>query len=207
MRQLSFIAILLWAWLARADSFAATFELYLDAVQRSETEKKEALEDELMDSWAKLSPVDKKAMAGRYARVLFLAIEPRWKSFQELRLGSIKTLKTDMSLKVRAQQELQRDWVAIVALKDPEQSVASLVRIGQSYTELAAAFRAVPPPRGLTGEQLDLFKSELENQCPPLEEKAAESFRAALDLAKERGISTEATRLADEQLARFRKTR
>ncbi|MHB8873291.1 MAG: hypothetical protein ACYC8T_06360 [Myxococcaceae bacterium] len=205
MRALLPIAICLSTSLAHAGSYSATYELYLEAVESSDREKVQTLEGELLDSYASLPKEEKQKMAGRYAQVRFLALEPEWKSYQEIRITDVKALKNALVLKVKAQQELERAYVAVIALKIPEPAVASKVRIGQAYADLAKTLRDVPIPPGLSEEQAELFRAELENRCQPLDSRATEAFEGALAMAKEHGVSTWATRIAAEQLARYQK--
>ena len=72
------------------------------------------------------------------------------------------------------------------------------------YQDFARNFVESPDPPGLDFEQLDMYRSELENRAFPLEEKAIEAYEKALDKSYELGIYNEYTLAAQDALNKFK---
>jgi len=64
----------------------------------------------------------------------------------------------------------------VVAIGSPMWSTASFERIGEAYRNFNKGLLDAPTPRGLDAEQQDLYRSTLEGQALPLEDKATEAF-------------------------------
>jgi cellulose synthase operon protein C len=102
--------------------------------------------------------------------------------------------KKTLEQKRKAKEAVDAAYVDVVKLRSPEWAVASLFRNGEATADLVKSILAVPPPKGLTDEQAQLFKSKLEEQTLPLEEAAANYMALCLDKSAEFAVFNEWTR-------------
>lgn len=102
--------------------------------------------------------------------------------------------KKTLEQKRKAKDAVDGAYLEVVKLKSPDWAVASLFRSGEATADLVKSILAVPPPKGLTEEQSQLFKSKLEEQTLPLEEAAANYMVLCLDKSAEFAVFNEWTR-------------
>jgi tetratricopeptide (TPR) repeat protein len=102
--------------------------------------------------------------------------------------------KKTLEEKRKAKERVDAAYLEVVKLKSPEWAVASLFRSGEATADLVKSILAVPPPKGLSDEQSQLFKSKLEEQTLPLEEGAANFMTLCLDKSAEFAVFNEWTR-------------
>lgn len=102
--------------------------------------------------------------------------------------------KKTLEQKRKAKEAVDGAYLEVVKLKSAEWAVASLFRNGEATADLVGAILAVPPPKGLTDEQSNLFKSKLEEQTLPIEEAAANYMVLCLDKSAEFAVFNEWTR-------------
>ncbi|HWV39967.1 MAG TPA: tetratricopeptide repeat protein, partial [Vulgatibacter sp.] len=139
-----------------------------------------------------------------YAYSMFMLLEPKWKAYTAIKFDNVRTLKKALADKMKATPALEQDYTAVLATGSGDWGIAALTRIGMMYQDFARNFVESPDPPGLDFEQLDMYRSELENRAFPLEEKAIEAFEKGLDKAYELGIYNEYTLTAQEALNRFK---
>jgi hypothetical protein len=89
-------------------------------------------------------------------------------------------------------------------LGDGEFGIAATTRIGLAYADFAQNIVDSPDPRNLDRDQLEMYRSELENMAFPLEERAIEAFEKATAKAYELRLYSEWTLLAQERINKYR---
>jgi len=184
-----------------AKHYWAKYRLLL-ANQKLGRGKPEAMEQELLRSFGRM---DKEARSdprvqAAYAHLRFSKLEPLWTSYVGIRLNRNSTLKRDLDSKRRRLQELEREYVKVLAIGVGEYGIAALTRIGQGYLDMAENILSSPDPGGLNKDQLELYRGELQNLAAPLEEKADEAFAKALAKGHELAIYNSWTSLAKQKL-------
>jgi hypothetical protein len=92
----------------------------------------------------------------------------------------------------------------VILLGDPETAVASLTRIGLAFASFADAIRNSPDPKGLSLDQLEIYRAALENLIFPNEQKAIEWLEKSRAKSFEVGVYNKATLDAQEALKRFK---
>jgi cellulose synthase operon protein C len=164
------------------------------------------LQDDMLKGYAKLSDKEKQdiRVLNAFAHMRFLATEPMWKSYQDIKFTKVATIRKDFAAKQKKIQEVEKTYVNVLAVGDGEFGIAALTRIGLAYGDFARNIIDSPDPRGLDEEQLDMYRSELENMAFPLEEKAIEALEKALAKAYELSIYNEWTLLAQDRMMKYR---
>ncbi|MEW6429911.1 MAG: hypothetical protein AB1730_00265 [Myxococcota bacterium] len=90
---------------------------------------------------------------------------------------------------VRDVKPLAETFQRIAAAGCGERSVNALVLSTRAIVRLAQRLTALPPPPGLIGDDVDLYRGELETLCLSLFERARPMYEAALKRAVELHVS------------------
>ncbi len=122
------------------------------------------------------------------------AVLDRYKALKIAKPDKPADFKKTLEGKRKAKEAVDAAYLEVVKLKSPDWAVASLFRNGEATADLVKSILAVPPPKGLTEEQSQLFKSKLEEQTLPLEEAAANYMVLCLDKSAEFAVFNEWTR-------------
>ena len=164
------------------------------------------LQDEMLKGFAKLGEKEKQdiRVLNAYAHMRFLGTEPMWRSYQDIRFTKVATIRKDFNAKQKKIQEVEKTYTDVLAVGDGEYGIAALTRIGLAYGDFARNIIDSPDPKGLDEEQLDMYRSELENMAFPLEEKAIQALETALAKAYELSIYNEWTLLAQDRMMKYR---
>jgi tetratricopeptide (TPR) repeat protein len=164
------------------------------------------LQTELLRGYGSLPAEDKKdrRVLNAFANMRFLESETQWKQYTDIKFTKVATLKKDFASKGKKIQDIEKMYTDILAIGDGEFGIAALTRIGLAYADFAQNIVSSPDPRGLDEEQLDMYRSELENMAFPLEEKAIEALEKATDKAYELNIYNEWTLLAQDRINKYR---
>jgi len=194
------------------DSRATAAQLYLARYhellawqQLKNAREQERVQTELVRAYGKLPEAVRKedATLNAYAHARFLALEPSWKRYSDIRFTRVSTIRRDLTAKQREIQRLEKEYLAVLSTGSGEWGIASLTRIGLAYADFARNIMDSPDPTGLDEDQLGMYRSELENLALPLEDKANEALEKALEKSYELGLYGPWTLAAQDQVNRF----
>lgn len=200
-----------------------TFEARLTPVQRflAQASEHQLLSQSTEARWQALAPkriagltaafegltADERAgrdVLNAMAGARFTALEPEWRRFEKIDFTDLRRLKRALADKVQRLEALERDYLAVIALGSEAWTLAALTRLGQLYRDFAQKLLDSPDPPELSPEELDLYRSELENRAFPLEEKAIQAFEAAIAKAFELTIYDQWLLAAEDELNAIR---
>ena len=140
------------------------------------------------------------------AHARFQLVEPVFEAFlavhfraarQAAVVAALKSKNARMAAMVTAYRE-------VVATGSPRWSEAALTRLGEAYRDFNKGLLEAPPPRGLDAEQRELYRATLQSQALPLEEKAVDAFREAIEISHRTGFYSEWTVRAQRALREYR---
>ena len=128
--------------------------------------------------------------------------ESRFHVYMETEITSAqpRELMKQLKKKMKLLLELDGAYREVVKLKEPVFVVSACYKLGLAYENMAAVLRRVPVPEMLTPEQKEIYRTELDAKALPFEEKAKNSFQAAVKKAKELGAFTDHARRAEDKL-------
>ena len=140
------------------------------------------------------------ADAAAHAR--FLAIEGAFDQFMAIHFNYTRQRDLLHVLKVKNARlnKLLDAYAKVIEVGSAKWSEAAFTRMGQAYRNFNKGLLDAPMPRGLDPEQQDLYRSTLESQALPLEDKAVEAFRKAIEASTKSGVYTEWTVRAQDSL-------
>ncbi len=149
----------------------------------------------------KLPPVIDAAAHARFA-----LLEPAFNEFQAYHLNYTRQSDLVYALKVKSGKmaKLTDAYTDLIKYGSPLYSEAALCRLGQAYGNFNRKLLDAPMPRGLTPDQEDLYRTTLENQALPLEDKAVEAYEKAVASSSKTGVYSDWTLLAEEQLKAYK---
>ncbi|MBL9038740.1 MAG: tetratricopeptide repeat protein, partial [Archangium sp.] len=165
------------------------------------------LAKDLAAGYAKLKDDEKKndraMLAAAHAK--FHLMEPQWKAYVDMKFKKIGTFKTDLPAKQKRQAELEKSYIEVLAIGNPEYGIAALTRIGLAYADFAANIVEIPDPPGLDEDQLSMFRGELESRYVfPVEEKSMEALEKAVAKSSELTMYNEWTLVAQDRLNKYK---
>ena len=141
--------------------------------------------------YARLPADDKGALplidAAAHAR--FLGVESAFNEFMGIHFQYTRQTDLVKVLKVKNARmaRLLAAYGEVIAIGSPRWSEAAFDRIGEAYRNFNQGLLAAPMPKGLDQEQQELYRSTLESQALPLEDKATEAFGKAVAVAQKSG--------------------
>jgi hypothetical protein len=144
------------------------------------------------ERFAKLPETERASIpvldAAAHAR--FLAIEAAFHDFIGVHFRYTRQSDLVYVLKVKAARltKLLAAYGEVVAIGSPQWSEAAFERIGEAYRNFNKGLLDAPTPRGLDAEQQELYRSTIEAQALPLEDKATDAFGKAVQVAQKSGV-------------------
>ena len=117
------------------------------------------------------------------AHARFLSAQAAFDDFMRIRFDSARQAELVSLLKAKNARlsKLLEAYGEVVAIGSPLWSEAAFERLGEAYRNFNKGLLEAPMPRGLDAEQQELYRTTLESQALPLEDKATEAFAKAAD--------------------------
>ncbi len=136
----------------------------------------------------KLPPV---VDAAAHAR--FLNIDSAFDDFLKIHFNYTRQAELVYVLKIKNLRlsRLLEAYTDVIRFGSPRWSEASLTRLGEAYRNFNKGLLEAPMPRGLDPEQQDLYRTTLENQALPLEDKATDAFEKAVQTGQKTQVYSE----------------
>ena len=146
------------------------------------------------------------AVVDAAAHARFLLVEPAFAEFARIDFRTVRQagLVSALRAKNARMAKLLAEYTDVIAVGSPRWSQAALTRLGEAYRDFNKDLLDAPVPRGLDREQQELYRATLENQALPLEDKAVDAFRKAIETSGRTGYYSEWTLLAEERLREYR---
>jgi len=150
-----------------------------------------------------------------YAQMLFILADAQFNTYMAMKIDgpagrsmpqkqSDKLLLEQLKAKTKAMGELDATYTAIVQAGAGEWGLASLVRLGQAYEDLANSLTNSWVPTYLTDAQKEIYVMTLQDRAYPQVEKAVAAYSLALDKAFELSLYNDQTALAARRLGELR---
>ncbi len=126
------------------------------------------------------------------AKLWFWVTYQKDMAFRNLKLALPQAqLEANLQRKLKLIKELEKEYSQIAKLGSGEWGLASIFRTADAYRHMARAVLAAPVPGELTGEQLEVYRTELNKEMiVPFNEKALALAEECLDKAQELNLLT-----------------
>jgi hypothetical protein len=117
-----------------------------------------------------------------------------------------RQLKGQLEVKGRRLLELEKQYGAVVQLKQADPAVCALAGIGRLYDRMARTILDAPVPRELRGkkELVQEYKAQLAAIAEAPQQKAVEGMEIAAAKSRELGVRNDCSREAEALLARVK---
>ena len=144
-------------------------------------------------------------------RMMFILAEPEYAAYMAMKISGPgdkklpqkqvdKMLKEQLVGKAKAITALEATYNKIIGAGAGAWGLASLVRMGRAYEDLASSLLNSYVPTYLTVDQAEIYKMALEDKAYPATQRAAAAYQAALDKAFELSIYNDDTAEATRRL-------
>ena len=139
------------------------------------------------------------------AHARFLGVEPSFEEFIGIHFHHARQddLVRALNLKSSRVERLVSAYGEVIAIGSPQWSQAAFERIGEAYRNFNKGLLDAPMPRGLDAEQRELYRSTLESQALPLEDRATAAFADAIRVSQKSGVYSEWVIKAHELLREY----
>jgi tetratricopeptide (TPR) repeat protein len=141
------------------------------------------------------------------AQAQYLALEPAFDAYDRISFAvKPKFLASTLKQKAARLAELQKQYTAIVNLKQAEPAVCSLHKVGLGYAHFARALKAAPIPAEIRHQKalVDEYKTQLARFAEEPEKKSVEALEYAMTKARELGVSNACSKAAADVLVRYK---
>jgi tetratricopeptide (TPR) repeat protein len=162
--------------------------------------------EELLKAYAKLAPEEQKedGNLNAYGQLRFHDVDGLWAKFKAIKIDNAAKLVPLYKAKLQAMPEVEKAYTEVAAIQAGDWTIAAVSRVGFGYLDFAKNMTESPDPKGLTPEQLDLYRAELENRALPLEDKGIEALEKALQKSSDLKVYNEWVLQAQDQENKFR---
>jgi TolA-binding protein len=154
--------------------------------------------------WKKLKRPQQHDTARWAAEARYLEGEAVFRDYQAIALDvRPAALKKALGDKKALLAKAQGIYTDVVGYGDPTWATASLYRIGQIYEQFADELRKLPPPPGLSEDELSVYRDEVERYVVEMEDKAASIYQTGYKKALDLKVYGETTRQLRQGLGRL----
>jgi tetratricopeptide (TPR) repeat protein len=186
----------------------ATYHLLLANKELGKDKEVKRIAEELQTAskMPKLSDEDKKRESSKLAmgHSHFITIEPEYQKFLSLKFRSAQTLVQDLNAELAQIKKVSDAYTGVVKDGNGDWAIAALVRTASMPRDLAKDIRESPIPKGLTPDQVDIYKANLEDKATEFETKAIDLYETAMKKSFDLGIYNEWTLEAEKVLGEFK---
>ncbi|NOZ85743.1 MAG: tetratricopeptide repeat protein [Deltaproteobacteria bacterium] len=152
-------------------------------------------------------PADEKStvLLSSAAEASFLMAEKPLQEYLKMKLKlPMKRLEAGLKKKAKALLEMKKRYETIVSYRQAEWAIAALYKLGEANQNFARTLYDAPIPPELTPEQADIYTQGLQNKAMPIEERAAEAYKKAVNKSFELGMYSKWTKKALEKLSELK---
>jgi TolA-binding protein len=139
------------------------------------------------------------------AKARFELVENDFRRYERMKLsGSTANQGKILAAKRQMLNDLEAKYVEVFQYKAFDWTVASFVRVGYLYQLFAQMLYDAPDPPGLSDEDMDLFRTQIEEQAIKWENIAIERYAVAVAKARELKIVNEWSQRALKELNTYK---
>ncbi|MCA1829834.1 MAG: tetratricopeptide repeat protein [Myxococcales bacterium] len=162
------------------------------ALRELKTSEAPIVMGEVAQRFAKLPDAEKATppVVDAAAHARFMGIDSAFNDFLGIHFNYTRQGDLVYVLKIKnaRMNKLLAQYGEVIAVGSPKWSEAAFERIGEAYRNFNKGLLEAPMPRGLDPEQQELYRSTLESQALPLEDKATEAFTKSIEVSQKSGV-------------------
>ena len=154
----------------------------------------------------KLSPEDKAKARGYAAQAAFYIAQYGYYDFTNFKIDTrnFYRLGTSLEKKAKVHQQTEAMYETAIGIKSKFWAAAAYYQVGLIYHEFAETLYAMPLPEGLSEDEVEMYKAELEDRfAAPLEEKARANFKQAILMAHKLGVYSKWSKMSGKMAAKL----
>jgi TolA-binding protein len=162
--------------------------------------------DNAIKAFAKLGKDEQKKCRTFAAQSMFYIAQFAYYAFSEYGIDARNFFRLGDSLEKKAKlhQDTEALYLKVIDIGSRFWAAAAYCQIGILYHEFAETLYAVPLPEGLSEDEVEMYKAELEDRfAAPLEEKARLNFKEAILMAHKLGVYSEWSKTSGAMAAKL----
>jgi tetratricopeptide (TPR) repeat protein len=160
--------------------------------------------DTALKTYRKLAGKARAAEQGWAAEARYYQGELIFRRFERIQLDvKPRMLRRTLDSKTKLLAEAQDVYLDVVDFGDPQWATAALYRMGRIYEEFAESLRGAPTPPGLSEQEAELYRQELEVYVVEIEDQAIQLYTAGYRKALELGVYNQYTSQIREALGKL----
>lgn len=189
------------------DMVLESYSILADAARASGNEKRaRKLYRSVLDEFGRRGLQPETRAADFAAKAKFQLVEFEYEAYRKLQLsGGLAQMGRQLQKKQQTLAELEKAYVEVFEYKAFDWTVAAYYRVGAIYQDFAKMLYDAPEP-DLPEEELDLYRTQLEDEGVRWENVAIERYEETIQQARRLKIVNEWTKKALEQLSRYKPT-
>lgn len=138
------------------------------------------------------------------AKAQFELVEQSFGKYESLKLtGSLRNQGRIVKAMQRQVKDLSRRYTEVLQYKSVEWNLAALYRLGHIYQLFAEKLYEAPIPAGLSADEEDYYRTQLEDIAVPLEDEAVKRYKLALEKGREFKVTNQWTKRIVAALNKF----
>jgi tetratricopeptide (TPR) repeat protein len=143
--------------------------------------------------------------AAHPAKARFMLVEYDFKKYEAMKLqGSLVNQGKTIQEMQKQLAALKSKYGEVTAYKSVDWTLASFYRIGHLYQVFAQALYAAPVPPGMSEEEEEVYRTQLEDVAVPIEDEAVKNFQFAYEKAREFRVTNEWTKRILQSLNKYK---
>jgi tetratricopeptide (TPR) repeat protein len=159
--------------------------------------------DKAIALWKRMK-TDVRELRAAAAHARYLQGEILFHQFERVKLAADpRRLKRTLDEKSALLERAKAIYVDVVSFGDPEWATGALYRIGEAYEGFARALREAPIPQGLSADEQQVYRDELEKVVVTVEDKAIDAYKGGYKKALELKLYNEFTQKLRAALGRM----
>ena len=157
-----------------------------------------------LKTYRKLAGKARAAEQGWAAEARYYQGELIFRRFERIKLDvKPRMLRRTLDSKTKLLAEAQDVYLDVVDFGDPQWATAALYRMGRIYEEFAESLRGASTPPGLSEQEAELYRQELEVYVVEIEDQAIQLYTAGYRKALELGVYNQYTSQIREALGKL----
>jgi cellulose synthase operon protein C len=141
------------------------------------------------------------------AEAMFRMIQPLSDRYHAIRVKalSVDAMRLGYEKKQELLQKLSEEYLKVISLGSPEWSVGALYMMGYEFQEFADFLYKAPVPKEINTEQLKgEYKSQVQTQAMPYEDKATEYYEKCISESARLKVANDWTKGSRQRLAQLK---
>ena len=177
----------------------------LDYLMRNDRKRKDEIEkyrNRIVAMHRRLSGDEKAKAASFVAKIRYTEVEKTYNEFVQIRIpANAAKQKAAVDKKLEFITRLSKELTEVIKLDSAEEIIKSIVMLGDANEHMGTSILNTPLPTDLGVEQRKIYQTKIAEIADPFTKKSAESYKLAVERARDLAVYNNAYRSAYSKLS------